>query len=70
MSSGAVAIATAATQHKQDNLTLTIFPVVFHMYKYNSDQVEIIIHRLGGKAIQQHCNRRSSISWCALSVTR
>jgi hypothetical protein len=37
MSSCAVAIATAATQDEQDDLTLTISPAVFHMYKYNSD---------------------------------
>jgi hypothetical protein len=35
MSSFAVAIATAATQHEQDDLTLTISPVVFHNYKYD-----------------------------------
>jgi len=34
MSSGAVANATAATQHEQDDLTLTISPVVFHKSEY------------------------------------
>lgn len=69
MSSCAVAIATAATQDEQDDLTLTISPVVFHMYKYNSDQSEIIKHLSAGNAVPQLRNRHSQTALCISAIT-
>ena len=69
MSSFAVAIATAATQHEQDDLTLTISPVVFHKSMFNSVRLE---PSTPVRWERQFGNDVSGVAQllCALTVTR
>lgn len=69
MSSYAVAVATAATQHEQDDLTLTISPVVFHKSMYNSVRLESSITLVRRWQLRNDVTGVVQLP-CALTVTR